>query len=315
MAQGSESGPQAGPLPSKRGEIGFRESIHADILQVPTPSAQIDLSLPARHPADSENVTLPPAPTAATVADLSTPPSSRTDPGPLTTLFKQPRQFYNSGIRVSTIIFLVCQCAILLMTIALWVVVIKVAVHSNTTAIFIHAPFAIATIFQLFLMERTTFKLRAERYAAMHPGEAMPPTLLHRGRPVDRLPIAPWNRPPLPDYAAVLQELNVGTGDVEDNRIAIPPPPAYGVTRGSKLLLAGFISEDLQSASRRIMAERGERLSQSSQRRLSQASWYTVSRPMSYVSQISDSEYEARCDLIRARVLEETLGRSNHQGQ
>jgi hypothetical protein len=304
-------GPQAEPSTSKRGEIGFRESRNADLLQVPT--AQNDLSLPARLAADSEHhIPSPPAPASTPVVDPSAPPPNHS--GPLTTLFKHPKQFYNSGIRVSTIIVLTSQSVILLIMIALWVVVIEVIVHSSTITIFIHLPFAAAVVLQLFLLERTSFKLRAERYVALHPGEPMPPTSLHRGRSVDRLPIAPWNRPALPNYAAVLQELNVGTGDVEDNRIAIPPPPAYGVTRGSRLILAGFINEDLQSESRRIQTERGERLSQISQQRMSQAGSHTVSRPMSYVSQISDSEYETRCDLIRARVMEQTLGRLNQQG-
>ncbi|KAG8694666.1 hypothetical protein FRC11_002054, partial [Ceratobasidium sp. 423] len=33
-----------------------------------------------------------------------------------------------------------------------------------------------------------------------------------------------------------------GTGDVEDNVIAAPPPPEYGNTRGSTLLLASHFS-------------------------------------------------------------------------
>jgi hypothetical protein len=126
----------------------------------------------------------------------------------------------------------------------------------------------------------------------------MPSTLLRR-RPSGRLAIVPWNRPSLPNYAAVLVETGVGTGDVEDNRIAIPPPPAYGITRGSTLVLAGFISDDLRNESRRVRVERGERLSDISQK--------TESRPMSYVSQASESE--ARCDVVRARILEETLNR------
>jgi len=296
MAQG----PQAEPLPSKRGEIGFRESLNADLLQ--PPAIQNDLSLLATDPPDSEQSSSPPEPASTLVVDPPEPP--------LPTVSKPPKQFYNSGVRVSTVILLASQSVALLITIGVWVVVVTVLVHSSASALFFHMPFALAVILQIFLLERRYFKLRAERYAALHPGEPMPPTLLHRGRPADRLPIAPWNRPPLPDYAAVLQELNVGTSDVEDNQIIIPPPPAYGVTRGSRLILAGFIREDLQEESRGIQAEGGERLSQISRH----SSQHAVSRPMSYVSQISDSEYEARCDLIRARVLEQTLARLNQQG-
>jgi len=56
---------------------------------------------------------------------------------------------------------------------------------------------------------------------------------------------APWSRPSLPTYAATLAEVGVRTGDVEDNLIAIPPPPAYGNTRGSVLLLSSFLRDSL----------------------------------------------------------------------
>ena len=61
---------------------------------------------------------------------------------------------------------------------------------------------------------------------------------------------APWNRPPLPTYAAALAQSGVGTGDVEDHLIAIPPPPAYGNTRGSTLLLANLIRASSRRSTR-----------------------------------------------------------------
>ena len=117
---------------------------------------------------------------------------------------------------------------------------------------------------------------------------------------------APWNRPPLPTYAAAIAQSGVGTGDVEDNIIAIPPPPAYGNTRGSTLLLQGFLSDALRAQRPRSSG--------------SMQSWVNVrrseglrggedeqDRPKSYVS--TDSEWEARLDADRALVLEETLAR------
>ena len=121
---------------------------------------------------------------------------------------------------------------------------------------------------------------------------------------------APWNRPPLPTYAAALAQSGVGTGDVEDNIIAIPPPPAYGNTRGSTLLLSGFLSDALRAQRPR---SNGSVQSQPSQRSSQRSSRSTRSnrdeedRPKSYMS--TDPEWEARCDADRALVLEETLAR------
>lgn len=293
MPSAEEERPQAGPLPTKRGEIGFDDSLHAEL--VDRPGSRNDLlSVPDRHPADR------PLSSSAEASDAA---DSTPDPiAPVAELYG-PKQFFNSGVRLSTILLLACQCLSLLVTIILWVVVVKVLLTSTTAALFIHMPFALGAIIQIVFLERTVFRLRAERYAALHPGEVMPATLLHRSRRASRLPMAPWNRPPLPNYAAVLQELHVGTGDVEDNRIAIPPPPAYGITRGSKMVLTGFITEDQRDESRRIRLERGESLSDAG----SIHSVETRSRPMSYVSQYD--EYEARCDMTRARVLSATLDR------
>lgn len=116
--------------------------------------------------------------------------------------------------------------------------------------------------------------------------------------------IAPWNRPPLPTYAAALAQSGVGTGDVEDNEIAVVPPPAYGHTRGSTLLLSGFVSDTLR-AQRRERARNGGDARSSTVR----SSWMSgrSDRPVSYAS--LDEEWEERSDRIRAVRLEETLAR------
>lgn len=102
-------------------------------------------------------------------------------------------------------------------------------------------------------------------------------------------------------------ESGAGTGDVEDNRIAVAPPPAYGHTRGSTLLLAGFISADLQEQSRLARIARGERSSLATVASAESNQTSIKSRPMSYVT--VDSEWDARCDMSRATYLAETLGR------
>jgi hypothetical protein len=163
---------------------------------------------------------------------------------------------------------------------------------------FVHVAFSIAVLTQILFLERVIFLLRAERYVHLHPGAILPRTLRldrqRRGRGDDRaaLAIAPWNRPPLPTYAAALRESGHGTGDVEDAAIAVPPPPAYGTTRGSTMLLSGFMSTELRAQAR---AARGSQISEVSL------------RPVSYLSR--DGEWEERRDADRARRVEETLSR------
>ena len=100
-------------------------------------------------------------------------------------------------------------------------------------------------------------------------------------------------------------ESGVGTGDVEDNRIAVAPPPAYGNTRGSTLLLAGFISAELQEQARIVREARGDRTSVVTVASTESNKSSDKSRPVSY--RTVDSEWDARCDMSRATFLAETL--------
>jgi len=165
---------------------------------------------------------------------------------------------------------------------------------ASTTFIFVHVAFAVGVIFQLLFLERAIFQLRAERYMHLHPSAAA----AYNAHPHARaMGLAPWHRPPLPSYAAALGVR--GTGDVEDNLIAAPPPPAYGNTRGSTLLLAGFLRDSLRG---RVPAD------QSESRRGSAASTAAPAvqpngRPVSYgTSELVDSAG-------RARHLEAALAR------
>ena len=110
-------------------------------------------------------------------------------------------------------------------------------------------------------------------------------------RPSDAsMGIAPWHRPPLPTYAASLAQSGHGTGDVEDNIIAVHPPPAYGQTRNSRLLLTGFLRNSLRA--QRPISEHSQMSQQDD-------------RPISYVSH--DEQWQEIQDAERARKLEETL--------
>jgi hypothetical protein len=102
-------------------------------------------------------------------------------------------------------------------------------------------------------------------------------------------------------------ESGVGTGDVEDNRIAVAPPPAYGNTRGSTLILTGFISAEFQEQARLARETRGDRASRATVATTESSKSSDKSRPVSYKT--VDSEWDARCDMSRATYLAETLAR------
>ncbi|TBU61945.1 hypothetical protein BD310DRAFT_920208 [Dichomitus squalens] len=337
--------PQAGPLPRKRGEIGFQEGLH----DVPLDEGQASsstTSLPERHPADRE---IPPS-----SSELSPPPDEQPPRSPsraestntanttgkrsIISFFKPKRIPTYFGLRVTTLAIFLFQLALFGGTIAGWVLTVQwmhktgsssssgssdsdgsgdstqTNVFSSTSAqIFIHVAFGIVCLAELIFLERTLFRLRAERYGHVHPGEILPSARTRASQERDMaIAFAPWNRPPLPTYAAALAQSGLGTGDVEDNIIAIPPPPAYGNTRGSTLLLRGFLSDALRAQRPRsngsvqssLSVGRSER---SRANRSGEGGEDEQDRPKSYVS--TDSEWEARLDADRALILEETLSR------
>jgi hypothetical protein len=156
-------------------------------------------------------------------------------------------------------------------------------------------------IVELLFLERRLFHIRAERYCHLHPGEVLPAAIRRTsGTSITRglgMGFAPWNRPSLPTYAAALAQNGYGTGDVEDQLIAAPPPPAYGNTRGSTLLLSGFLRDS-------VRAQRpASQASETSQR--DGAGVGPDERPMSYSSR--DEGWEEVCDAERSRRVEETL--------
>ncbi|KAK2459697.1 hypothetical protein APHAL10511_008342 [Amanita phalloides] len=225
---------EAGPLPQKQGEIGFTEG---------QPNADLEAQLTPT----TTNIPITPAVAVPiTTADPSASPKSR-------------RCMYRiAGLRLTTLSILIVQIFIVSVVIAGWVISVRLLNKSKSATsnvafggpalpVFLHIIFAVTLLAQLVFFERTLFQLRAQRYTYLHPGEILPSSHIRGRLPLPVIAFAPWNRPPLPTYAAALAQSGAGTGDVEDHMIAPPPPPAYGHTRGSTLLLAGRMRDSLRS--------------------------------------------------------------------
>jgi len=310
-----ERRPQAEPLPSKRGEIGYVEGVHPLALDRRNDSNPELNALPARHPADRDQA--PPSTDDPTTPDLEvenapTPSVTQTDSSSNSMKkssrllgFLKPKKIPSfGGLQLTTILIFLALLLLLGGTVTAWVFATNLLKKASSnggrlptgqsTSVFVHVVFVIITIGQLIFLERRLFRLRGERYSYLHPGEVLP---RHRNMnssiPHTAIAFAPWNRPPLPTYAATLAQSGVGTGDVEDHLIAAPPPPAYGNTRGSTLLLTGYLRDSLR-AQRPLSAH-------------SQPAPRTTDRPLSYVSR--DDQWEEIQDAERSRRLEETLNR------
>jgi len=249
----SDQRPEAGPLPQKRGEIGFVVGIH-DQLDLQPPSTAYILS--PRHPADragdleaqiaspTTNIPITPAvPQTNTANAPDTPNAAPKKANRLPTI---------GGVGSITLSIFALQVLFVGATIGAWVLAAH-ALNKNsanlggTLAIFLHTVFTVALLVQLIFVERSIYRIRGERYSYLHPGEILPSVRIRGRLPAPIIAFAPWNRPPLPTYAAALAQSGVGTGDVEDHLIAAPPPPAYGNTRGSRLLLQGHIRDSLRA--------------------------------------------------------------------
>lgn len=301
---------QADPLPPKRGEFGFREEIHGQAVEESASATAEVVDLPARHPADREPSSdesardppqPPPAATASTTTIPTTSPSNDSTP---TTSKSRIKSFFDpqklpsyGGIQSATLLIVVAQILLVGATVTAWVFSVK---HNDgagsdfpEVGVILHVMFGVALLGQLIMLERRIFRLRAERYAFLHPGEMLP-TSRRLSSTSTSMGMAPWHRPPLPTYAAALAASGHGTGDVEDNMIAAPPPPAYGNTRGSTLILTGFLRESLRAQRPRSTS--------------SQAS-VKSSRPVSYTSH--DDQHDAH----RGERLEETLARLEEGGR
>jgi len=268
LGAGEERRADAGPLPLKRGEIGFVDNTSPRL-----GNAEPFTPLPSRHPADRE---YPPSVTDPThqEAPIQSANQLSLDSGKSRNLlcFLRGRKAGSvGGLQVTTLILFTCQLLTLGGTVAAWLFAAKLLKGrpatgqylpgAGSTAVFAHILFVIVIIGQLIFLERRLFRLRAQRYSYLHPDEV----IRHRNSPSTESAIAfaPWNRPPLPSYAAALAQSGVGTGDIEDNLIAVPPPPAYGNIRGSTLLLAGDVQSGLLPVHRSYSARSAQRMSRS----------------------------------------------------
>jgi hypothetical protein len=227
----SVESPEAPPLPRKLGEIGYVPPAHTE-----PEMSQGDLnepSLPARHPADrdhndgspssSSSPSNPPNPSSSTATNGESQPTKK-------------RSWSLGGIRVWTLLRLLCLLGLMAATGGAWSYTIRHFQESTPTyddqgnartnsygwssTIFVHVAFSIVALFELVFLERNIFQIRAERYMFKH---GMSPQARRAARRAATLGIAPWNRPPLPTYAAALAESGHGTGDVEDNLSMLSP--------------------------------------------------------------------------------------------
>lgn len=288
--------PEAGRLPLKRGEIGYVDD--GDNNQQVEASGTDEPTLPPRHPADRDS-----HPAQATSGSASVPIPNTTSVKPAGRLWDKA---IFAGFHFGTFIVFTMQVLLCSATIVGWVIAATHLSKLDTTVVnvvlIVHVGSASLLFVQIIFLERRIYRLRAERYSSIHPGELLPSSRRFLGTSSTTLGFIPWNRPPLPTYAAALAQSGTGTGDVEDHLIAAPPPPAYGNTRGSRMLLSGYLRDSLR-------AERP--ISGNSQ--MTERHGVGDERPVSYVSR--DEEWEVIQDADRARRLEETLARLEHTGR
>ncbi|KAF8755240.1 hypothetical protein RHS01_05726 [Rhizoctonia solani] len=298
---------EAGPLPTKQGELGY---VPSSVVPPQAPNEdtnQLRSEVTTQHPAD--HIPSPPSILLQTVSS-----NAKASPN-------YPRR------AVKTVLRVVFTTFVLIAAVVGWIVTVvrmnawdkKGSVFApppqsisseegnksnadapppdpfdqmtHSSLVFVHVAFGASVLFLLLMLERAVYRFRAERYAHLHPEEMAAATEVNR-----EMGLSPWNRPPLPSYAAALGVR--GTGDVEDNVIAAPPPPEYGNTRGSTLLLTSHHLAGSQSRSSSTSQPRDENRQDVLGRPIQD--W---SRPVSY------AEDEMRENLRRSLDLEAALAR------
>jgi hypothetical protein len=303
---------QADPLPSKHGEIGYTETTTSSPTENSQDTTPTTFVPSERHPADrdyppvSSNAIIPPAQPEIVPYPSSEQSSSTTcitKSHGILELFKPKRSPAYGGLRLVTLLIFAAQLILLGGIVVAWVLTTEHLTQltfagqnlftGQPSIIFVHAIFFIIILVQLVFLERRLFRLRGERYSYLHPGQILPRHRNNVPQTGRTLAFSPWNRPPLPTYAAALAQSGVSTGDAEDHLIALSPPPAYGNTRGSTLLLSGFLRNSLGGTSNRHSG--------------TAVQTFERDRPLSYVSR--DEQWDEVQDAERARQLQETLNR------
>ncbi|KAG8907704.1 hypothetical protein FRB99_002500 [Tulasnella sp. 403] len=345
------SSSQAPALPAKRGEIGFQDGPQ-EPGEVDLSSGEDAVMNAGPHPAEPSDPTgsseqsdsHPPGVTSSDsdAATLAAPAYKRVVFGTLRSSLPNKRL---GGLSNATVVRMLSILLLIGGVVTLWVVLFRVlkatatsssdSGYSNgmrndpTTAnamtssfVFVHVAFTIALIILLIFFERAVYQARVDRFTYLHPD--ILPRYRSRGRfgsvelervPSRGIPYAPWNRPPLPTYAAAVGMR--GTGDVEDEAIAGPPPPAYGNTRGSILLLTALPTIQETSSDPGREGDAGGGVERSS----SQRSWRDRIRGIvgggsertgadRRTSRDNDETHELpSADAVRAIALEEALAK------
>ena len=198
--------------------------------------SEVDLnepSLPARHPADRDHHQSPSSSSPPPPPSAGTPTNEPSQP-------KKTHLWSLGGIRISTLLRLLFLLGLMAGTGGVWSYTVRhfqetVATNQGpddaqtnsygwSSTIFVHVAFSVVALFEFVFLERNIFQIRAERYMFKH---GMSPQARRDARRAATLGIAPWNRPPLPTYAAALAESGLGTGDVEDNLSMYLPITSY----------------------------------------------------------------------------------------
>ncbi|KAG8825815.1 hypothetical protein FRC18_010198 [Serendipita sp. 400] len=335
-----EQRPEADPLPRKIGEFGYVPPVSPKSAELSAAHEQNSQTLPTRHPADRDTPSsraseTTPNPNTTTDPTNSNSPTSSSSPSSA----PKKARWSLGGVSAISLTRILLLLLFLAGTIAAWAVtIIRFNSMSNTSdesssgggdgnsnpssssdsssssssqdsdiyvgpkfssMVIVHVSFTVVVLVELLFLERSVYHARAERYLHKN-GIPMGGTNASMG-------IAPWNRPPLPTYAAALAETGVTTGDVEDNLIAIPPPPAYGNTRGSVLLLAGTLRDSLVRGRNRSsqQSQQSNDAREVTPREMEEAN---RSRPISY-----DASEEVD-NAMRARELEQALARLEQDG-
>jgi hypothetical protein len=215
--------PEAPPLPRKLGEIGYVPPAQSESEMTQVDLNENEPALPTRHPADRAS--------DEPASSSNQSPSANTTATNEASQPKKNRSWTFGGISIWSFIRLFLLLCLIAATGVVWWYTVKRFQETTSkmnqdqennfswsSGIFVHVAFSVVALFELVFLERNIFRLRAERYMFKH---GMSPD----ARRAAALGIAPWNRPPLPTYAAALAESGHGTGDVEDNLSMYPPNP------------------------------------------------------------------------------------------